>query len=119
MDGLGSVRLLVDTATRQIVDTSRYAPFGSLLAGGVSDNNRRFTGDRCDAPRRCVAPERHPGPRRPDQRPGAGLRVGRIGFRAPAGGHRHAAGTGHLPLRPLRQPAGRRSERQQPPLHRG
>jgi len=43
-DGLGSVRLLVDYDTRQVVDTYRYAPFGGLLAGGVSDNRFRFTG---------------------------------------------------------------------------
>ena len=48
-DGLGSVRLLVDAATRQILDTYRYAPFGGLLAGGTSDNNRRFTGEAQDA----------------------------------------------------------------------
>ena len=47
-DGLGSVRLLVDAATRQILDTYRYAPFGGLLAGGTSDNNRRFTGQPQD-----------------------------------------------------------------------
>jgi len=44
-DGLGSVRLLVDYDTRQILDTYRYAPFGGLLAGGTSDNTRRFTGE--------------------------------------------------------------------------
>jgi RHS repeat-associated protein len=48
LDGLGSIRLLVDGDTRQIVDTYRYAPFGGLLAGGVSDNNRRFTGETQD-----------------------------------------------------------------------
>jgi len=47
-DGLGSVRLLVDAATRQVLDTYRYAPFGSLLAGGTSDNTRRFTGETQD-----------------------------------------------------------------------
>ena len=44
-DGLGSVRLVVDGATQQIVDTYRYAPFGGLLASGTSNNNRRFTGE--------------------------------------------------------------------------
>jgi len=42
------VRLLVDAATRQVLDTYRYAPFGSLLAGGVSNNTRRFTGETQD-----------------------------------------------------------------------
>ncbi|MCR4407858.1 MAG: RHS repeat-associated core domain-containing protein [Anaerolineae bacterium] len=49
MDGLGSVRLVVDGDTRQIVDTYRYAPFGSLLAGGTSDNSFKFTGQQQDA----------------------------------------------------------------------
>jgi len=35
----------VDYDTYQVVDTYRYAPFGGLLAGGASDNNRRFTGE--------------------------------------------------------------------------
>jgi len=49
MDRLGPVRLLVNAATRQIVDTCRYAPFGGLLAGGVSNNTCRFTGETQDA----------------------------------------------------------------------
>ena len=40
------MRLLVDRDTYQVVDTYRYAPFGNLLAGGSSDNTRRFTGER-------------------------------------------------------------------------
>ena len=31
-----------------MVDTYRYAPFGGLLAGGTSNNNRRFTGETQD-----------------------------------------------------------------------
>ena len=48
LDGLGSVRLVVDGETQQVVDTYRYAPFGAVLAGGISDNNRRFTGETQD-----------------------------------------------------------------------
>ena len=47
-DGLGSVRLLVDADTRQVLDTYRYAPFGAVLAGGTSNNTRRFTGETQD-----------------------------------------------------------------------
>ena len=38
----------MDAATRQVLDTYRYAPFDSLLAGGTSNNTRRFTGETQD-----------------------------------------------------------------------
>ena len=43
------MRLLVDGETQQVVDTYRYAPFGGLLAGGVSDNSLKFTAQWQDA----------------------------------------------------------------------
>jgi YD repeat-containing protein len=46
--GLSSVRLVVDAGTQQILDTYRYAPFGSLLTGGTSNNKHRFIGETQD-----------------------------------------------------------------------
>ena len=49
MSTICRVSASTSSRTRQIVDTYRYAPFGAMLAGGVSDNSLKFTAQWQDA----------------------------------------------------------------------